>query len=154
MRTFDPLGSPFAREVSRRFQLPRMRSRVIGVEAFDPKRLQELLQLPQHCVFAPAKHIREDCAAVVIDRMPQPPGRCLLAHVRPHLVDLSRFDSLNYHLPLVGVELREPRFVHRLKLALLFFSSLRTVSVLMLNTESRLEPALLCSPEGKGVLKQ
>ena len=54
---FDPLGLPFAREVLRRFQLPHIRTPVIGVKPLDPKRWQELLQLLQHFVFAPAKHI-------------------------------------------------------------------------------------------------
>lgn len=72
----------------------------------------------------------------MVDGMPQPPGRSLLPYKAPHFVDLSRCDSLNNHLPLVGVELREPRFVDRLKLAFLFFSSLRTVSVLMPNTRA------------------
>ena len=72
MLAFDPLGLPFAREVLRRFQLPRIRAPVIGVKPLDPKRLQELLQLLPHFVFAPAKPIHQDCAAVMIDGMPQP----------------------------------------------------------------------------------
>jgi hypothetical protein len=48
----------------------------------------------------------------MIDGMPQPPGCFLLAHGRPHFVDLSGCDSLNYHLHIGSVELREPGFVH------------------------------------------
>ena len=58
---------PFAREVLRRFQLPRLRAPVISGEMFTPKRLQELFQHPQHCLFAPAKHIRQDLSGLVID---------------------------------------------------------------------------------------
>ena len=43
MLAFDPLGLPFAREVLRRFQLPRIRAPVIGGKPLDPKRWQELL---------------------------------------------------------------------------------------------------------------
>jgi hypothetical protein len=46
MLTLGPPGLPFAREVLRRFQLPRIRAPVISVELFTPKRLQELFQLP------------------------------------------------------------------------------------------------------------
>jgi hypothetical protein len=70
MLAFDPLGLPFAREVSRRFQLPRIRAPVVSVKPLNPKRVQELLQLPPHCVLASAERIREDCTAVVIDRLP------------------------------------------------------------------------------------
>ena len=120
MVAFDPLGLPFAREVLRRFQLPRIRAPVVSVKTLNPKRLQELLQLPHYYALAPAKHLREDRAAVVIESMPQPPRGVLLAHVQPHFVDLRRFDSLNSHLPIVDGELREPGVVHRLKLALIF----------------------------------
>ena len=55
---FDPLGLPLARKVLCRFQLLRICAPVIDVEAFDPKRLQKLPQLLQHCICAPATHIR------------------------------------------------------------------------------------------------
>ena len=78
MLAFDPLGLPFAREVLRRVQLSRIRTQVNSVKTRNPKRPQELLQLPQYSVLAPAKHIRQDCAAVVIESMPQPPGALFL----------------------------------------------------------------------------
>jgi hypothetical protein len=43
MFSFDLLGIPFARAVSGRLQLPCICALVIGVEARDPKRLQEFL---------------------------------------------------------------------------------------------------------------
>src|SRR6185295_9822977 len=41
MLAFDPLGLPFTREVSRRFQLPRIRAPVVSVKPLNPKRMQE-----------------------------------------------------------------------------------------------------------------
>ena len=109
MLAFDPLGLPFPRLVALRSQLPRIRAPVISVKAFDPKRFQELLQLLQHCILAPAKDICQDCAAVMIDGVPEPPRFFLLAHLRPHFVDLRRFNSANSHFHVVGLPpLQEP----------------------------------------------
>jgi hypothetical protein len=81
MLAFDSLRLPFARTVLLRVQLPRGRTPVIRVKARDPKRFQQLLQLQEHGIFAPPKHIGQDLARLVIDGVPQPPGLLLLADI-------------------------------------------------------------------------
>jgi hypothetical protein len=70
MRACDSPGPPFPRAVASPFQLPRVSTPLIGVKAFDPKWFKELPQLLQHFIFAPAKHLRQDLARLVIDGVP------------------------------------------------------------------------------------
>jgi hypothetical protein len=102
--TLEQLGLPVAREGLRRFQLLRIRAPVSSVAMFNHKRLQEPFQLPQHCIIAPAKHIRQNYTAVMVAGMPRPPWRALLPYKAPHCVDLSRCDSLYNHVFLPKTE--------------------------------------------------
>ena len=78
MWALDSLRLPFARTVVLRFQLPRIRAPMIGVQAHDPKRFTQLPQLHSHGIRAPTEHVCQNLTRLMIDSMPQPPGACFL----------------------------------------------------------------------------
>jgi hypothetical protein len=67
--------------------MPLVRSPAISVKACDPKRLEQLFELQKDRILPPPKDVRQYSPTDVIDGVPQPPWRCLLPDITPHLVE-------------------------------------------------------------------
>jgi hypothetical protein len=72
MFAFDLLGVAFANGMRRCRQVPRIDSRPIRVAVFQAKGLEHLLQLDEDSIRTTPEDIRQDHAAQMIDRLPQP----------------------------------------------------------------------------------
>ena len=59
-----------------------------------------------------------------------------VTHVGPHFIDFGCFNRLNQNTHFTRVECAQHRLVDRLKVALFFFNSLSTVSLLMPSTRA------------------
>src|SRR5262245_15855754 len=93
----------------------------------------------------------------MINSMPELPRCFRLADIRPHFVNFRRCHSANYHFHGAGIPLLQEPSIDGLQPAFLFFSSLRTVSVLIPNTGAvsriplplRASSIICCFTDGK-----
>ena len=90
---FDLLGVAFANGMRRCRQVPRIDSRPIRVEVLQAKGLE---RLDEDSLRTTPEDIRQDHAAHMIHRMPQPALVGLALHETPHLIDLSGFDAPHF----------------------------------------------------------
>ena len=60
----------------------------IGVEAVDPKRLEQRFELQKDGILSPPKDVRQHGATLVIDGMPQPSRLRFLTDITPHFIEL------------------------------------------------------------------
>ena len=72
MFPLDLLRVALARLVLLSLDMSRVRAPIVRVIFRDPKRLQQRCELQKHFVLATSKHVRQDLATAVINRMPQP----------------------------------------------------------------------------------
>jgi hypothetical protein len=136
MFALDLLRVPLARVMLVGIEMPGIRTPIIGVIAFDAKRLEQRFELQKHLILPPTKDLRQHLARVVIDRLPQPALRGLLPHIGPHLIDFRFLSPLDHHIHLVRMHRVQERLVYRGKDRLFFFNVLMTVVGLTFNTRA------------------
>jgi hypothetical protein len=86
--TVDFLRIGLAHFVLRRVNMALVGTPPIGVEAVDPKRLEQLFELQKDGILPPPKDVPSHGPTGVIDGMPQPPRRRFLADITPHFIAL------------------------------------------------------------------
>ncbi len=93
---FELLGVAFANGMRRCRQGPRRDSRPSRVEGLQAKGLEQLLQLDEDSIRSTAEDRRQDHAAHMINRLPQPALGGLALHETPPLIALRGFDAPHF----------------------------------------------------------
>jgi hypothetical protein len=65
----------------------------VGEGPPDAEGLQQRFQLQERLVLSPTEDVGEDSPGSMVQGLPQPAWRGLLAHKRPHLVGFSLLDT-------------------------------------------------------------
>jgi hypothetical protein len=97
MFAFDLLGVDFADGMSSGGKMTVINPGGIGVKMFQPKGLEQLVQLDKHLIRPTPKRIRQDHSREMINGVPQPTPMSLVLHKTPHLINLRRLNSANFH---------------------------------------------------------
>src|SRR5712691_2924797 len=95
MLALDLLGIPFTRAVHLGVQMSCVRAPMIRIEAGEAEGLQQRFELQKDLICAAPKNIRQDCAGMMINGMPQPALVAFFADKTPHLIHLGFPSSLN-----------------------------------------------------------
>src|SRR5262245_37942903 len=69
-------------------EMPLVGPPAVGVKLCDTKRRQQLLELQEDVVLAPAEYICQDFPRVMINSVPPPAGVRFASYVTPHFVQL------------------------------------------------------------------
>ena len=77
----------------------------------DSKGLQQRFELQKDFVLATPKHVRQDLATAVINRMPQPSRGFFPLHEGPHCVDFRFLSDPNDYLHLIRIQQSEQMLV-------------------------------------------
>jgi len=101
----------FAHGVLLRGEMALVGAPPISVEAGDPKRREQRLQLQKDLILSSPKNVCQYLPTVVIDRLPQPPRGRFLAHITPHPIEFcgrafplgELLPAANVHLYLLGL---------------------------------------------------
>src|SRR5512143_896702 len=102
MLAFELLRMALANLVLSWIQMALVSAPTIGEVAPNAKGLQPRFQLQKHFVLATPEDIGQHLAGAVIQRLPQPARRLLVAYVRPHFVKFGFIDFMNDHCRIGG----------------------------------------------------
>src|SRR6266850_7143527 len=103
MLALDFLRVLFARAMYVGVQMPYVCAPMIRIKAGEPEGLQQCFELEKDRIFAAPKNIRQDCACVMINGMPQPALVAFFADKTPHLIHLGFPSALKGYSDLLGV---------------------------------------------------
>src|SRR6266446_4490513 len=95
MLALDFLGILFAWAMHFGVQMPGVGAPMIRIKAGEPEGLQQRFTSEKDLIFAAPKNIRQDCACMMINGMPQPALVTFFADKTPHLIHLGFPSSLN-----------------------------------------------------------
>src|SRR6266446_9724765 len=90
----DFLGMLFAWAMHFGVQMPGVGAPMIRIKAGEPEGLQQRFKSEKDLIFAAPKNIRQDCACMMINGMPQPALGTFFADKTPHLIHLGFPSSL------------------------------------------------------------
>src|SRR3954453_14154394 len=119
MFTLQFLGKAFADLMLGWVQMAAVGAPAIGEEAPDAEGLQQRFQLQERLVLSPPEDVGEDSPGSMVQGLPQPAWRGLLAPKRPHLVGFSLLDTGQKDWASRVRQAVEKRPIDRLKLSLL-----------------------------------
>ena len=102
-----------ARAVDFGREIPLAGAPIVGIVARDAKGREQRLSLQKHCILTPPEDIGQDLPGAVLEGMPEPARRFLLAHKAPHLVHFGFLHALQDDLDLARGQAGNERAIHR-----------------------------------------
>jgi hypothetical protein len=82
----NSLGFSFPHFMLLCWQIPLIGTPSIRTKSFDTKGFKQPLELKEHFILAPAKHISQYLLSSTVNRMSQPSGISFLAYITPHFI--------------------------------------------------------------------